>query len=473
MPQQSFKIRGILILLFINVITGIFIYYGGDAYHKIGLAGLGTAQTVLGYILGIIQFVVLAILVQRLVESVLLNWLLASTLGSTPPRLLHQLSAFFIYILAFAAIIGVVFKKDLTVILAASGAFGVVIGLALKSLILDIFAGLAINLDQTIKIGNFIKLHKAGDQTIEGRVEEVSWRTMRIIDLNDNTIILPNRIVSSSTITNFSNPNPTFAISIYVTLDSRVPVERAIRILKAAAIEASMSSNFLKDLSPFILVKEIIHVPKSVKYNVVVYPTFETRGKAYNFVQQYIIKHLDIAGIRPTKLAMPEESHIIYLLQSTKIFNGLSDKELQALLIKENIHLVEPNKSIILGGEVATSMFLILEGLLAAEVKRKIGMKPLPDKSLSPGHLVGGKRMVMGDVYATTVMSKTESLLLEINHHALENLFTTYPQTAQHIARNTAKLLSQEEENSGHWQVQEADLEAEILRNLKNMFALP
>lgn len=471
--QNSIQFRGILLLLLFNALTGAFIYYGGEAYQRIGLAGLGSAQYLLGYILGIIQFLALAVLSQRLVQYVLLDWLLSSTIGTSPPRLLYQLSSFFIYALACAAIAGIIFKQDLTVILAASGALGVVIGLALQSLILDIFAGLAINLDRTIKIGDYIQLHKAGDETIEGKIEEISWRTMTVIDANRNYIILPNWVVSSSTITNFSSPEPCFYTTVSITLDSRIPVERATRILMAAAVDASNIFNRAEQsVAPTITVGEIIHIPKSIKYEISIHSTFETNDTVSHLVQKSIIKHLDIAGVRTTRLHIPSQKHLIYLLGSTVIFNGLTEAELQALIIQDNIYTVVPEQTIVLGGEVASSMFLVLEGLLCSEVKQKIGMKPLPAKILQPGYLICGKRVLTGDVYETTVMSKTHSLVLEIDYDALKQLFTAYPQAAHKIAHHTAKLLKQDQGDKGHWQVQETDLEAEILRYLQNVFAL-
>jgi len=223
------------------MIIGGLIFYGGDAYQAIGLAGIGTAHLVFGYVLGISQFLILAVLLQRLTQYVVLDWFVASTIGSQPPRLLGQLSSFFIYLMAFTAIVGVVFKKDLTFVLAASGAAGIVIGMALRNLILDIFAGLALNLDRTIRIGHNIELHRIGDRTIEGKVTEISWRTTQLIDINYNTVIIPNRLVSASTITNFSLPQPFLEIAIPVILDGEIPVDRAMRILRAATVEALSS----------------------------------------------------------------------------------------------------------------------------------------------------------------------------------------------------------------------------------------
>ena len=57
------------------------------------------------------------------------------------------------YGLAVTGIVGVVFGKPIGPFWAASGAGAVVIGLALRNVILDIFIGLAINFDRAFEIG--------------------------------------------------------------------------------------------------------------------------------------------------------------------------------------------------------------------------------------------------------------------------------------------------------------------------------
>lgn len=466
------KFRGIIIPFLLSMVIGLVIYYGGEAYQTIGLTGLGTAHFVLGYLLGILLFLTLAVLLQRLVQYLLLDWLIASAIGSSPPRLLAQLSAFFIYLLAFTAIVGIVFKKDLTVVLAASGAAGIVVGMALQNLILDVFAGLAMNLDRAVKIGDNIQLHPSGDKIIEGTIEEISWRTMHILDLSANRVIVPNRLVSASVITNFSSPQPFSETGIIVTLDSKIPVDRAIRVLQAAATEVSATFTPPGAPAPAVSVSEIIHLPKSVKYKVSLYPAFKARSRARNLVQQRILYHLSVAGIRPAWQREPEIAHLAVLLGKTPLFAGLAEIDLQLLATHANFKLIEPKTLVVQGGEVAMAMFLVVEGLLSAEVRRKIGTKPLPPEVLPPGSLVGGMAMLMGDVYEATVSSQTVSLLVEINYELLEKLFRQQPQAVHLIAQTATQLIRQQSAlSANYWPTEEADLSVEILRNLKRTFA--
>ncbi len=472
-PNQPKRVlRGIIIPLLLSTLFGGLIYYGGDAYQAIGLAGIGTARMVLGYLLGIGTFLTLAVLLQRLVQYVFLDWIIASAIGSQPPRLLSQLSAFFVYLLAFTAIVGVVFKQDLTVVLAASGAMGIVVGLALQSLILDIFAGLALNLDRIIKLGDNVQLHKIGDQTIEGKVVEISWRTMQIVDVYQNTVVIPNRSVSSATITNFSSPKPLLGTIIPVILDSKVPVDRAMRILKAATIEAlAIISPLSEVLEPTILVSEILHTPRAVKYGIYIFVPFEKRARSRNLIQQQVLKHLSFAGIRAAQQELPNTEHLVTLIALTDLFSGMDEISVHWMAKHAHLKKVDANKSITQRGEIAEVIFLVIEGLLTAENRHRIGAKPSSPTILGPGSLIGGTAMLMNDVYEATVLSKTACLLFEIDFHLLESVLMQYPKVVDIIVHNISQLIMAKDAMSNQqWQMQEEDMIAEVLRNLKRRF---
>ena len=142
---------------------------GGGAYQTIGLQALDTTRNILGRALGIAEILFLAMFMQRVVQYLLLDGLLASALGTPVPRLLSQLSALIIYLLAIAAVAGIVFQQDLTVLWAASGVLGFVFGIALRDMILDIFTGLAINLDRPVIKDHVDRIPVAAAVVVVGR----------------------------------------------------------------------------------------------------------------------------------------------------------------------------------------------------------------------------------------------------------------------------------------------------------------
>ena len=482
-PENSHSehpIRKLFIPLLMSIFLGVVILYGGEAYQVMGLEALANVVTILGYALGILEFFILAILLQRIMQHVVLDRIVSAALGAPTPRLLTQLSAVIIYGLAIAAIVGVVFKKDLTVILTAFGGASLVIGLALQGLIHDLFAGLTINLDRSIKMGDFIYLNKSGDYTVEGEVKEVSWRTMRLLDTNNNIIIIPNSQVATSVITNFSAPERYFEIGVIIILEIEVPVDRALRLLQAAAIEASPNFSPPEAPQPSVSVRAISL--QGVEYSIFVFPTFRTRARARNLVQQQVLRHLNFAGLNPARLKQENrgtiernyqratDEQLASLLGATALFQDLAMPELLLLINTSLVRHIPINGVLVQGGEIATSMFLVIEGLLVAEEWRKqLGRSSTKEENiLGPGQLISSSAMLAGGSYDATIRGKTVALVCEIDYQAIEKLFMQKPELGRLLSQRVAEQLSKA---LGTNQSNVADFTNQVFKNLLRSFS--
>lgn len=98
------------------------------------------------------------------------------------PKLLKDLVAVIIFIMAISGIMVITFGQSITGIWATSGVGIAVLGFALKNVILDSFIGISINLDKQYKIGDFVGIHtnRNLELNIRGYITEISWRTTRI-----------------------------------------------------------------------------------------------------------------------------------------------------------------------------------------------------------------------------------------------------------------------------------------------------
>jgi small-conductance mechanosensitive channel len=473
--DSSDKLKSLLAPSLLSLVLGLLIYFGGDAVQTFGLAALDSTRVVLGYALGIAEFWALAVLLRRVVQYLILDGIVASALGTQTPRLLSQISAFIIYMMAITAIIGVVFGKDLTVVLASAGAAGLVIGMALKELILDVFAGLAINLDQAIKMGDCIKIHQSGGLSIEGRVEEISWRTTRIQDGANNVVIIPNSRLASFTITNYSQVSDFFENTVSLFLEIEVPTERALRVLLAAAIDATGMIGGRTPPPPSCVVKSIS--AEGVEYAIYIYSDFLARFRARNLVYQSILTHLKGAGLKQAILKreilderaheyknfqLPDKAHLAYLFGNTKLFQDLLADDLALLVAKADLHTLSAGSQIAQAGEVATVMYLVVEGVLTAEIKsKKIGGNQQIE-SLKPGALIGGNALLSSDTYESTVVCKSPALVCEIGLQALEPLLNKNPELANLLSRRVAEQLTEKQDTE--------NLAAEVLSSLKRTF---
>jgi hypothetical protein len=114
-----------------------------DVLHLFGNHVTSRVVVVSNYALQILAVLSGLFLLIRLSNIFVWDSLVTRALGSPVPRLIKDLSALLICLIGMMIIVGVVFEQPVMGIWATSGAFGLVIGFALRSLILDMFTGLA------------------------------------------------------------------------------------------------------------------------------------------------------------------------------------------------------------------------------------------------------------------------------------------------------------------------------------------
>jgi small-conductance mechanosensitive channel len=101
---------------------------------------------------------------------------------------------------------------SITPLLTALGVGGLAVALAFQDTLSNLFSGLQIIISQQLKPGDYVLLENG----LEGVVEDITWRNTTIKSLTNNLIIVPNSKLSSSTITNYSQPLQTIAFTIAI-----------------------------------------------------------------------------------------------------------------------------------------------------------------------------------------------------------------------------------------------------------------
>lgn len=99
---------------------------------------------------------------------------------------------------------------SLTPIIATFGVGGIVVGLALQPTLDNLFNGIQILATRVIVPGDFIKISTGED----GFVEDVTWRTTTIRRNTGETVIVPNGILGSTPIINYSRSNYAYILVV-------------------------------------------------------------------------------------------------------------------------------------------------------------------------------------------------------------------------------------------------------------------
>jgi len=144
----------------------------------------------------------------------------------------YELSAFTIRVLriliVFFAFITLLynFGVNVTAFMASLGLGGLAFALAAKDTAANIFGSIALMVDQSISIGEWIKVNG-----VEGTVEDIGMRTTKIRTFEKSIVVVPNSIVANSNIENFSRRGVR-RIKIVIGLTYDTTAEQIENILK-------------------------------------------------------------------------------------------------------------------------------------------------------------------------------------------------------------------------------------------------
>src|SRR5262249_56343712 len=99
----------------------------------------------------------------------------------------------------------------------------------------NLFAGLALMLERPFEPGDWIQMGN-----LIGRVQEVSWRAVRLkLIRQEDYLIVPNSVVAKSEIVNMSQPLPIHGHVIEVSAPFSEPPGRVRQVLIEAALDVA------------------------------------------------------------------------------------------------------------------------------------------------------------------------------------------------------------------------------------------
>ncbi|WP_035695450.1 mechanosensitive ion channel family protein [Christiangramia portivictoriae] len=137
---------------------------------------------------------------------------------------------------------------DVTILLTASAALFVGLGLALQELFQDVIGGIFIILDKSLLVGDIIEM----DGRV-ARVFEIKLRTTRALTRDDKVMIIPNHKFISDTVFNYTQNHKTTRESVKVGVAYGSDVEKVRMILLECAKE---QKGILKKPEPFVLFED-------------------------------------------------------------------------------------------------------------------------------------------------------------------------------------------------------------------------
>lgn len=171
----------------------------------------------------------------------------AATRGRPYPRLLKDLIAAVVFLVALVATAAMFMGQGAVGALAGSGLVLAMLGFAIRNVVADTLSGIALGIEGPFRIGDWVDIEGLG----RGKVIEIGWRTTRILTRDATYMILPNSQIARQRVTNYSAPKPQYRAQVTITLDHSMPIARAREVMLEAVKSARL---ILHDPAPDVRV---------------------------------------------------------------------------------------------------------------------------------------------------------------------------------------------------------------------------
>lgn len=387
-------------------------------------------------------------LVVRVVDLTLWERLLPRTAGLRVPQLLRQLAGLMIGTLAATLLLSQVWGLAIGPMLAATGAIGIVLGLALRNVLADFFSGIALNLEQPFRLDDFVLVHVRGKrEPVAGFVREINWRSTTVLTPEDNLISVPNSVVAASTVENLSFPSPVSELELDIQLHWQLGVETVERLLGAAMVDAWARGATSGDRPPKCRLARLDGGGMTWRIVYLIDPRRQPKGPARHLLLTCVHRHLRMAGLQPVPAELagreappqrPRQAGLAAdragMLALAPLLDVLTDDERSRLAAGVQVHDVPAQAEVVRAGEPGGTLFVLVAGAL--EVVR--GVPPGRVNVLSPGDTFGEMSLLTGAPRSAAVVALCPSVLFEITREPLMPLLQARPELARALAEQAA-----------------------------------
>ena len=141
--------------------------------------------------------------------------------------LLHRLARLLIISTSLIMLLSL-YNINATALIAALGVGGLALSLAAQDTLSNVIGGIMIMIDQPFRVGDRIEIPKLNTW---GDVVDIGLRSTRIRTSDNRLVIMPNNVISTDQIVNYTYPDPRYRIQIEMKVGYRQDIESVRKII--------------------------------------------------------------------------------------------------------------------------------------------------------------------------------------------------------------------------------------------------
>jgi small-conductance mechanosensitive channel/CRP-like cAMP-binding protein len=438
-PHARVRVRTALILFGLSIVGCLF----GAALLRMGFPVTGPLYAGVRFASWLLESVAIVN-----VASVFVFDGLFATLRLRPPQIARDLLVALAYVVVTLALLaksGV----DLRGIVATSAILTAVIGFSLQDSLGNIMGGLALQMERTIRVGDWIRV-----DDLEGRVNEIRWRQTSLETRNWDTAVIPNSALIKGKVMLLGRRAGAPAqrrqwVYFHVNLNhSPTKVIHAVE----AALRAEPIPCVASDPPMHCLVTEVKNGDAiyAVRYWLTdlsqpdptdslirtrVYAALRRASIPLSIPAQSII--LTAERSHRERLESEESKQRAEALESLQFFQPLTEEE------RAELALGLVNAPFVVGeamtrqGAEANWLYMIVDG--EAEVRVSVDGFSKKVATLRAGDYFGEMGLMTGEPRTATVIAKTDIKCYRLGKEIFEKILRRRPELAEQISETLAQ----------------------------------
>lgn len=366
--------------------------------------------------------------------------------GVTIPRILADIVTAIAVIVAMIAV-GKRAGFSVAGLITTSAVLTAVIGFALQDTLGNIMGGLALQLDNSVQVGDWISL---GPGQPTGKVVEIRWRYTAIETRGWDTIIVPNGMLTKSQVIVHGRRAHEPSMQrrqVELFIDFRTPPTEVIRTLEQA-LQGSAINNVADSPPPHV----IFHgVRDSVAQYLVRYwmrdlavddPTdSDVRVRVWFALRRAGIPMAIPASAvfltnqtdeRAAKKSQEELAARLAALRKVDLFRALPEATARTLAEEMNAMPFCAGESITHEGAREDELYILVTGEAAVRIGQEVA--PREVARLGPGDFFGEMSLMTGETRTATVVATSDVECYRIGKPTFERILHESPEVAEQIA---------------------------------------
>lgn len=451
--------------------------------HILDTAGMKTPHEVMRATAVVIQGMVLIS-----VGGMILFLLLLPMLGIVLPRIFHDVAVFVVQVVWLLLALdeqGV----NLAGIIATSAVITAVIGLALQDTLGNIVSGLAIQLDSSVQVGDWVRI-----DDITGRVVETRWRFVAVETRNWETILMPNSVVSKAKVVVLGqrqnapvqwrrwvwfNVDFRFSPSVVVeTVETAIQAAEIPRVAKAPApscVAMEFAESYTRYAVRYWLTDIAVDDPTDSEVRIHIYSALKRAGMTLSIPAHAIFMTEETAERKAHK-AQDDLKNRVAALRRVKLFECLTQDDLEKMAARLVFAPFDRGDVMTRQGAEAHWLYLVIDGTADRFVENEAHVSTKL-ATIGAGEIFGQWSIMLNRPRETTVVATSLVRCYRLPKDAFLEALGRHPELAEMIADIIAQQKTQLDAALQHLDEEarrkaHSENQSRVLEGLKRLFGV-